>query len=111
MRYEDWTFRAAEVRWPHTLSRDKPGTANCARLQHIVSFYAASAEQVIAQVLAEVVRRFQSRKAPRQSQKHRGGRCYGLAPGAISTFFVRRREQHGGAAIPYHYHLKWLLAV
>src|SRR6266545_4264795 len=35
----------------------------------------------------------------------------GLAPGAISTFFIRRREQHGGAAMPWRYWLKWLLAV
>src|SRR6184192_2826788 len=35
----------------------------------------------------------------------------GLAPGAISTFFIRRREQHGGAPMPWRYWLKWLLAI
>ena len=32
-------------------------------------------------------------------------------PGAISTFFIRRREHHGGAPTPYRYWLKWLLVV
>ena len=69
-------------------------------------------EQVIAQVLAEVVRRFQSRKpAPDKAKSTVAVDATGLAPGAISTFFIRRREQHGGAAMPWRYWLKWLLAV
>src|SRR5437867_2759833 len=35
----------------------------------------------------------------------------GLAPGAISTFFIRRREQHSAAPTPFRYWLKWLLAI
>ena len=59
-------------------------------------------EQVIAQVLAEVVRRFQSRKAaPDKAKSTVAVDATGLAPGAISTFFIRQREQHGGAAMPY----------
>src|SRR6266702_5772448 len=43
MRYEDWTFRAAEVRLAeHAEVETSAGTAKCARLQHTVSFYAAS---------------------------------------------------------------------
>ena len=69
-------------------------------------------EQLIAQVLAEVVRRFQSRKpAPGNGKSTVAVDATGLAPGAISTFFIRRREQHGGAAMPWRYWLKWLLAV
>ena len=34
-----------------------------------------------------------------------------LAPGAISTFFIRRREHRGGSPTPYRYWLKWLVAV
>jgi len=49
-------------------------------------------EQVIAQVLAEVVRRFQSRKppAPDKAKSTVAVDATGLAPGAISTFFIRR---------------------
>src|SRR5438094_5313204 len=69
-------------------------------------------EKMIAQVLAEVVRRFQSRRsASGQAKSTVAVDATGLAPGAISTFFIRRREQHGGAAMPWRYWLKWLLAV
>jgi hypothetical protein len=34
-----------------------------------------------------------------------------LAPGAISPFFIPRREPHGGAAMPWRYWLKWLLVI
>src|SRR5437773_5374077 len=69
-------------------------------------------EKMIAQVLAEVVRRFQSRKSASGNAKSTVAvDATGLAPGAISTFFIRRREQHGGAAMPWRYWLKWLLAV
>lgn len=69
-------------------------------------------EEVIAAALAEVVRRLHSRLPPLA-----GGHttvavdATGLAPGSISTFFVRRREHHGGAPMPWRYWLKWLLAV
>src|SRR5438445_11956975 len=69
-------------------------------------------EKMIAQVVDEVVRRFRSRRAASgQAKSTVAVDATGLAPGAISTFFIRRREQHGGAAMPWRYWLKWLLAV
>ena len=44
MRYEDWTFRAAEVRLAeHAELRQALELQTVPRLQHIVSFYTASA--------------------------------------------------------------------
>jgi len=107
MRYEDWTFRAAEVRLAeHAELRRALEIQAVPDYSTLFRFMLRVEEQVIAQVLAEVVRRFQSRKpAPGKPKSTVAVDATGLAPGAISTFFIRRREQHGGAAMP------WLLAV
>ena len=113
MRYEDWTFRAAEVRLAeHAELRQALELQTVPDYSTLFRFMLRVEEQVIAQVLAEVVRRFQSRKAaPDKAKSTVAVDATGLAPGAISTFFIRRREQHGGAAMPWRYWLKWLLAV
>ncbi len=113
MRYEDWTFRAAEVRLAeHGELRRALELQTVPDYSTLFRFMLRVEEQVIARVLAEVVRRFQIRKpAPGNGKSTVAVDATGLAPGAISTFFIRRREQHGGAAMPWRYWLKWLLAV
>lgn len=113
IRYEDWTFRAAEVRLAehHELRRALELQA-VPDYSTLFRFMLRVEEQLIAQVLGEVVRRFQSRRpAPGGAKITVAVDATGLAPGAISTFFIRRREQHGGAAMPWRYWLKWLLAI
>lgn len=113
MRYEDWTFRAAEVRLAeHTELRRALELQTVPDYSTLFRFMLRIEEQMIAQVLAEVVRRFQNRKpAPGNAKSTVAVDATGLAPGAISTFFIRRREQHGGAAMPWRYWLKWLVAI
>ncbi len=113
MRYEDWTFRAAEVRLAeHRELKRALELQAVPDYSTLFRFMLRVEEQVIAQVLAEVVRRFQSRRpTPGKGQSTVAVDATGLAPGAISTFFIRRREQHGGAPMPWRYWLKWLLAV
>ncbi len=113
MRYEDWTFRAAEVRLAeHGELRRALELQAVPDYSTLFRFMLRVEEKMIAQVLAEVVRRFQSRKSASGNAKSTVAvDATGLAPGAISTFFIRRREQHGGAAMPWRYWLKWLLAV
>jgi IS5 family transposase len=113
MRYEDWTFRAAEVRLAeHAELRRALELRSVPDYSTLFRFMLRVEEQMIAQVLAEVVRRFQSRRsAPSQGKRIVAVDATGLAPGSISTFFIRRREQHGGAPMPWRYWLKWLLAV
>src|SRR5256885_15925365 len=113
MRYEDWPFRAAEARLAeHRELRRALQLQAVPDYSTLFRFMLRVEEQVIAQVLAEVVRRFQSRRpATGKGQSTVAVDATGLAPGAVSTFFIRRREQHGGATLPWRYWLKWLLAV
>lgn len=117
MRYADWTFRAAEVRLSE--HAELRGALQLEAVPHYSTLYRFMLrvnERVIAQALAEVVRRLEKlhrvRPSPRRPQRHTVAvDARGLAPGSISTFFVRRREQHGGQAMPWRYWLKWLLAI
>ncbi|MGH9638346.1 MAG: transposase, partial [Candidatus Angelobacter sp.] len=117
MRYEDWTFRAAEVRLnEHGELRGALQLAAVPHYSTLYRFMLRVEEGVIAQALAEVVRRLEklggSPGSQRRPKRHTVAvDATGLAPGSISTFFVRRREQHGGAAMPWRYWLKWLLAI
>jgi IS5 family transposase len=111
MRYEDWTFRAAEVRLAeHGELRRALELEAVPDYSTLFRFMLRLEEQVIAQALAEVVRRFQGRR-PGNGKRTVAVDATGLAPGSISTFFIRRREHHGGAPMPWRYWLKWLLAV
>jgi len=69
MRYEDWTFRAAEVRLAeHRELKRALELQAVPDYSTLFRFMLRVEEQVIAQVLAEVVRRFQSRRpAPGKS--------------------------------------------
>jgi hypothetical protein len=114
MRYEDWTFRAAEVRLAeHSELRRALELQAVPDYSTLFRFMLRVKEQLIAEVLVKVVRRFESRRGAKGKSKRRtvAVDATGLAPGAISTFFIRRREQHGGAAMPWRYWLKWLLAI
>jgi Transposase DDE domain/Transposase domain (DUF772) len=113
MRYEDWTFRAAEVRLAeHGELRRALELQAIPDYSTLFRFMLRLPEQVIDQVLAEVVRRFQNRRpSSSKNPSNVAVDATGLAPGSISTFFVRRREQHGGAPMPWRYWLKWLLAI
>ena len=112
-RYEDWTFRAAEVRLSeHGELRRALELEAVPDHSTLFRFLLRLEEEVIAQALAEVVRRLQNRRPPPSEHENTVAvDATGLAPGSISTFFIRRREQHGGPPMPWRYWLKWLLAV
>lgn len=113
MRYEDWTFRAAEIRLAeHGELRQALELQTVPDHSTLFRFMLRLDEQMIERALVEVVRRLQSRRSASEKDKSTVAvDATGLAPGAISTFFVRRREHHSGAPTPYRYWLKWLLAV
>jgi hypothetical protein len=83
MRYEDWTFRAAEVRLAeHGELRRALELQAVPDYSTLFRFMLRLEEQVIAQVLAEVVRRFQSRHpAPGDAKSTVAVDATGLAPG------------------------------
>ena len=113
MRYEDWTFRGAEIRLgEHGELRRALEVQAVPDHSTLFRFMLRLEERVIGQALAEVVRRLQKKKpGSRRTKTVVAVDATGLAPGAISTFFIRRREQHGGAPMPWRYWLKWLLAI
>jgi hypothetical protein len=113
MRYQDWTFRATEVRLAeHGELRRALGLKVVPDYSTLYRFMLRVKERVIREALAEVVRRLQRRRSgPRPEGATVAVDATGLNPGSISTYFIRRREEHGGGPMPRRYWLKWLLAV
>lgn len=113
MRYEEWTFRAAEIRLAeHGELRRALELQAVPDHSTLFRFMLRLDEEVIDRAVSEVVRRLGRSCSGSNKQKSTVAvDATGLAPGAISTFFIRRREHHGGVPTPYRYWLKWLLAV
>jgi Transposase DDE domain/Transposase domain (DUF772) len=108
MRYEDWTFREAEVRLrEHGELRAVLQLSSVPDYTTVYRFLRRLPDDAIEKGLGETVRRL------RQSGRH--GRVSaavdgtGLAPQAISTYFLRRVEQHSGGKTHYKHYLKWLV--
>ena len=113
MRYEDWTFRATEVRLvEHAQLRRALELKVVPDYSTLYRFMLRVKESAIHAAVTEVVRRLQ-RCPPEPGTKGRtvAVDATGLNPGSISTYFIRRREEHGGAPLARRYWLKWLLAV
>jgi hypothetical protein len=108
MRDEDWTFRDAEVRrTEHTERRAALGLPHVPDSPTLYRFLRRLNEAALACILSAVVQ---------QLVPHPGRRAAvavdatGLAPGAISTFFVTRANDRGNGFTWRHW-LKWTMAV
>lgn len=111
MRYEDWTFREAEVRLrEHVELRMALALERVPDYTSLYRFLRRLEEETVALALAEVARRLPS---PPAGGTTVGVDATGLSPGAVSVYFVRRVEQQGVAVARTHYHhyIKWLVAV
>jgi hypothetical protein len=101
MRYEDWTFREAEVRLDeHRKLRQALGLMSVPDFTTLYRFLKRLDDQTIDRAVGETVRRL-------RGSRHRGRRrarvavdATGLAQGAVSTFFVRRMHHHGQKPLP-----------
>ena len=108
MRYEDWTFREAEVRFAeHRELRAALGLDQVPDHPTLYRFLRRLDEAVLEQVLSAVVQRLLPQPGP-QATVAVG--ATGLAPGAISTFFVKRAKDRGEGFTWRHW-LKWTTAV
>lgn len=110
MRYEDWTFREAEVRLAeHSELRRALRLRSVPDYTTLHRFLRRLDEAAITQALQEVVRRMTlpgpRRRAPAAID------ATGLAQGAVSTFFVRRTHHHTQQPLPWRHWLKWLIVV
>src|SRR5882724_4087072 len=109
MRYEDWTFREAEVRLRehHELRAvlQLPAVPDYTTLYR---FLRRLEDDTVDRGLHETVRRLRRRRRRAVSAAIDGT---GLSDTSVSTFFLRRLEQHAHGAKPRRPWLKWLIVV
>jgi hypothetical protein len=110
MRYEDWTFREAEVRLAeHSELRRALRLHSVPDYTTLYRFLRRLDETSITHALNEVVRRMSLPRPRRRAQV--AVDATGLAQGAVSTFFVRRMYHHTQQPLPWRHWLKWLAVV
>jgi hypothetical protein len=108
MRYEDWTFREAEVRLAeHRELRRAVGLKRVPDYTTLARFLCRLDAAMIQRVLAGVVRRLPVR-GPKRQQNVVAVDGTGLTPGAISTYFVKRVKEHDYI---WRGWVKWLVVV
>ena len=110
MRYEDWTFRETEVRL-----REHGELRRVLRLQRVPDYTTLYPclkrldDKTIDPALGEAARCLET--VGRRRRARVAVDATGLAPGAVSTFLVRRMYHHTGQPLPWRHWLKWLVAV
>lgn len=108
MRYEDWTFREAEVRLSeHRDLREVLKLDSVPDYTTLYRFLRRLDDTTIDRVLGETVRRFKTKKRRRRARVAVDGT--GLAHNAASTFFIRRIEQRPRGMTRWSYWLKYLI--
>jgi hypothetical protein len=110
MRYEDWTFREAEVRLrEHGELRAVLRLARVPDYTTVYRFLRRLPDDRIENVLNESVRRLRksSRRGRRRAAVAVDGT--GLSPHGVSTYFIRRVEQQTGDKTRYRHFLKWMV--
>lgn len=113
MRYEDWTLRKAEVRLAeHGELRSALGLHKAPDHTTLYRFLKRLDERTLAAALNESVRCL-----PKPTHHEQASLATvavdatGLAPAAISTFYVRRTQNRGGEPMLWRRWLKWLVVV
>lgn len=110
MRYEDWTFREAEVRLAeHSDLRAALGLTSAPDHTTLYRFMRRIDDEVLDAVLSEAARRLPKRRG-RPAKSVVAVDATGLAPGAISTFFVNRQRDHG-QGLQWRHWCKWTVVV
>jgi hypothetical protein len=108
MRYEDWTFREAEVRLrEHQELRAALQLPAVPDYTTLYGFLRRMEDDSVDRGLRETVRRLRRRRRRPVSAAIDGT---GLSDTSVSTFFLRRLEQHAHGAKPRPW-LKWLIVV
>jgi hypothetical protein len=108
MRYEDWTFREAEVRLrEHGELRQALQLRSVPDYTTLYRFLKRLDDDTIDRGLEETVR--QLRRGRRSAGATAGVDGTGLSHNAVSTFFLRRIEQQAHGRTPHRRWLKWLV--
>ena len=110
MRYEDWTFREAEVRLgEHRELRQTLGLVSVPDFTTLYRFLKRLDDPVIDRAVGETVRRLRGSQRRGRRRARVAVDATGLAQGAVSTFFVRRLLHHGPKQLPWRHWLKWVV--
>ena len=109
MRYEDWTFREAEVRLrEHAELRSALELNSVPDYTTLYRFLTRLQEEDVTGVMNELVRRMPGRwRSPATVAVD----ATGLAQGAVSSYFIRRVEHFGDKQRSWKHWLKWLTVV
>lgn len=109
MRYEDWTFRETEVRLQEHLElrralglKQTPDYTTFYRFMRRLS--AELIQTALQETALEIIKNGPTKRAVFAVD------ATGLAPGAISTFFINRKRDRG-EGLPWRYWLKWVVVV
>jgi hypothetical protein len=109
MRYEDWTFREAET---HLCEHQELGAAlQLAAVPDYTTLYRFLRrldDDTVNRGWHETVRRLRRRRRSAVSVAIDGT---GLSYNSVSTFFVRRLEQHADGSTRHRRWLKWVIVV
>ena len=110
MRYEDWTFREAEVRLrEHRELRQILGLKSVPDFTTVYRFLQRLEGQTLDRAVGETVRRMGGRHGGGRRRARVAVDATGLAPGAVSTYFVRRQHHHRPQPLPWRHWLKWIV--
>jgi hypothetical protein len=112
MRFEDWTFREAEVRLAeHSDLRRPLGLERVPDHTTLYRFMRRVTDEMLDEVLVAVATRLVPRRRGRKRKKATVAvDATGLAPGSISTFFINRRTDRG-EGLPWRHWCKWTIVV
>lgn len=112
MRFEDWTFREAEVRLAeHSDLRRALGLERAPGHTTLYRFMRRVSDEALDEVLIAVATRLVPRSRGRKRKKAVVAvDATGLAPGSVSTFFINRRTGRG-EGLPWRHWCKWTIVV
>jgi hypothetical protein len=112
MRFEDWTFREAEVRLvEHSDLRRALSLERVPDHTTLYRFMRRVTDEMLDEVLIAVASRLVPRRRRRKPKKAVVAvDATGLAPGSISTFFVNRRTDRG-EGLEWRHWCKWTIVV
>ena len=113
MRYEDWTLRKVEVRLAeHGELRNALGLCKAPDHTTLYRFMQRLDERALLGAFNETVRHLLPKLGRHEEQEPKATTvavdATGLAPGAISTFYVRRTRNRGGEPMLWRRWQKWL---
>jgi hypothetical protein len=112
MRYEDWTFREAEVRLgEHRELRQMLGLVSVPDFTPSYRFRKRLDEETIDGAVGETVRRLRGTRRKGRRRARVAVDATGLPRGEVSTFFVRRMHPPGQKPLPWRHGLEWVVVV